>query len=368
MARQLPNRRIKFLSRLDRLDYGLVKNSNFDNKVKAVLPQVWLPFFKDDTPLILDLSDIAKPLAKKMDYLATVRDGSTGQLVNGYWLVELYASIGRKNPVPVLLEPFSHNEPESVGQNPVVIEAVHRIFKQTCNRGVLIADRGFDSGIMLEDWLDNKYRFVARLVGKRHLLRPYGDCGGWPAIQAQQLAEQTRTPHRFYKTVKRNGKIVFHSCQIGWVKVRLPGRDEDLTMVVSRIGGVDKPMMLLTNLPVENVRDARRVMPYYVRRWECEEGIRFLKSQVKIEKIRTFSWTAICRLVLLAVLVMIYLCQLVEDEPNICERLVYLSQPLPDKPDFLLYRMLRGLTEAINTCFWLHKDLLTRPLWKTPEV
>lgn len=368
MARQLPNQRTAFLSRLYRLDYGLVKNSNFGNKVKNELPDVWLPFFKDETPIILDLSDIAKPLAKKMDYLATVRDGSTGQLVNGYWLVELYASISHKNPVPVLLEPFSHNEPQSAGQNPVVIEAVHKTLKLTGKRGVLIADRGFDSGIMFKDWLDNKYRFVSKLVGNRHLIPVYEGCKQLIPIRADQLAEQIRTPHRFYKTVKRSGKIVFRSCQIGWVKVRLPGRDEDLTMVVSRMPGVDKPMMLLTNLPVENVRDARRVMLYYVRRWECEEGIRFLKSQVKIEKIRTFSWTAICRLVLLAMLVMIYLAWIVEAHPNIAERLIRLSQPLPDNPDFLLYRMLRGLTEAVNACFWLHKDLLRRPLWKTPEV
>jgi hypothetical protein len=109
MARHLPNQRTKFLSRLDRLEAHLVKDSNFDNKVEAALPQVWLGFVQDDTPIILDLSDIAKPLAKKMDYLATV---------NGYWLVELYASLSRKNPVPVLLEPFSHEEPYSPGQNP----------------------------------------------------------------------------------------------------------------------------------------------------------------------------------------------------------------------------------------------------------
>lgn len=362
MARQLPNQRTTFLSRLDRLDYGLVKDSNFDNKVGAELPQVWLSFFKNDTPIILDLSDIAKPLARKMDYLATVRDGSTGRLVNGYWLVELYASIGHKNPVPVLLEPFSHNEPESPGQNPVVIDAVHKIFKLTGNRGVLITDRGFDSGIMFDNWLDNKYRFVARLVGNRHLTQIYEDGKQPIPIRADQLAEQTRTPHRFYKTVRRNGKVIFRVAQMGWVKVRLSGRDEDLTMVVSRIPGVDKPMMLLTNLSVENSSDALRVMLYYVRRWECEEAIRFLKSQVNIEKIRTFRWRAICRLVLLAVLVMNYLCWLVEDKPDICDRLIYLSQPLPDKPDFLLYRMLKGLTEAINTCFWLHKDLLRKSL------
>jgi len=108
MARQLPNQRTKFLSRLDRLESHLVKDSNFCSKIKTQLPANWLPCIKEDTPIILDLSDIAKPYAKKMDYLATVRDGSSGELINGYWLVELYASLSRKNPVPVLLEPFSH--------------------------------------------------------------------------------------------------------------------------------------------------------------------------------------------------------------------------------------------------------------------
>ena len=209
MARHLPDQRTRFVSRLGRLDQHLVKNSNFDHNVKETLPQVWLPYFQGNTPIILDLSDLAKPLAKKMDYLATVRDGNTGELVNGYWLLEMYASLSRKNPVPIVLEPFSHEEPYSPGQNPVVLKAVHKIFELT-------------------------------------------------------------------------------------------------------------------------------------------------------DKIR--------RLVLLAALVMIYLGWLVEAEPNICDRLVYLSQPLPDNPDFLLYRLLGGLTEAINTCFWLHKDLLRKSLRENPEV
>jgi len=371
MARHLPNQRTRFLSRLDRLEAHLVKESEFDDQVKSALPEVWLPFVHDDTPIILDLSDIAKPLAKKMDYLATIRDGSTGKLVNGYWLVELYASLSRKNPVPVLLEPFSHQEPYSPGQNPVVLAAVHKIFELTNKRGVLVVDRGFDGWVMFEDWLDNEYRFVARLVGKRHLLRFYGGSEQSRILQrmpvrAQQLAEQTPTPHRFYKLVKRHGKPALRITQIGRVKVRLPGREEELTLVVSRLAGNDKPMMLLTNLPVKNLADAKRVLRFYIRRWECEEGIRFLKNQANLEKIRTFRWSAIRRLVLLTVLVMTYLDWVVEEHPNICDRLVYLSQPLPDKPDFLLYRLLGGLTEAINTCFWLHKDLLQKSLRENP--
>jgi len=363
MARHLPNQRIKFLSRLDRLKSHLVKDSNFDNKIKAQLPHTWLPFIKDDTPIILDISDIAKPFARKMDYLATVRDGSTGQLVNGYWMVELYASLSRKNPVPVCLEPFSHKEPESPGQNPVVINAVHQIFELTGNRGILVVDCGFDSITMFEDWLDNKYRFIARLVGNRHLTRVYEGLKQPLPIRADQLAEQTPTPYRFHKLVKRRGKPAIVISQIGWTKVRLPGRQEAMTLIVSRLAGHDKPMMLLTDVPVENVQDAKRIIRLYIRRWECEEGIRFLKSQVNLEKIRTFNWFAIRRLVLLAVLVMIYLGWVLEAQPNLCDRLVALSQPLPDNADFLAYRLWGGLTEAINTCFWRHKDLLRKSLW-----
>jgi len=371
MARKLPNQHTKFLSRLDRLEAHLVKDSGFDNEVKCALPQFWLPFIQDDTLIILDLSDLAKPFAKKMDYLATVRDGSTGQLVNGYWLVEIYASLSRKNPVPVLLEPFSHEEPYSPGQNPVVLNAVHKIFELTDNRGVLVVDRGFDGWVMFEDWLDNKYRFVARLVGKRHLLRFYSgsgqsEAGQWIPIRAQQLAEQTPTVNRFYKLVKRHGKTALRITQIGWVKGRMTGRDEDLTRVGSRLDGVDKTMRLVTNWTVEKLKDAKRSLRFYIRRWEREGAIRFLMRQVNLEMIRTFRWAAIWRLGLLDVLVMIYLGRLVEKHPNICDRLVYLSQPVPDNTDFLLYRLLGGLTEAINTCFWLHKDLLRRNLRENP--
>ena len=159
---------------------------------------------------------------------------------------------------------------------------------------------------------------------------------------ADYLADQIPTPYRFDKIVTRRGKKKVHITQIGFTKVKLPSRDEHLTMIVCRLAGRDKPMMLLTNLPGEDSRDAKRILRLYIRRWECEEAIRFLKSQVNLKKIRTFNWIAICRLVLLAVLVMIYLCWLVEEHPNICEHLVYLSQHLPDNPEFVFYRLLGG--------------------------
>ncbi|MCD6365679.1 MAG: hypothetical protein J7M14_07360, partial [Planctomycetes bacterium] len=312
MARKLPDRGTQFLSRLDRLEEHLNASNDLDAKVKGALSNLWLFMVRKNTPIILDMSDIAKPLARKMDYLATIRDGSTGQLVNSYWLAELYASVTRKNPVPILLEPFSHEQPFCRGQNPVIIGAVRKVFQWTDRRGVLVIDRGRDARVLLDDWLDHDYRFVVRLRGDRTLLRFYSALGGladtvetfrhgqWIPVQARLLAEQTATPHRAWRTVKRHGRVVLRFSRVGWVTVRLPGRTETLTLVVARTAGRDAPFMLLTNLPVESADDARRILRYYTCRWECEEAIRFLKSEVNLERIRTFHWTATCRLVLLA--------------------------------------------------------------------
>jgi len=45
---------------------------------------------KEDTVIALDISDIDKPYAKKMENLALVRDGSTGERKSkGYWLLDV---------------------------------------------------------------------------------------------------------------------------------------------------------------------------------------------------------------------------------------------------------------------------------------
>lgn len=48
---------------------------------------------------------------------------------------------------------------------------------------------------------------------------------------------------------------------------------------------------------------------------------------------------------------MIYLGWIVEAHLELGNRLIRFDQPLPRQADFLLYRLLTGLTEAINACF-----------------
>ena len=44
---------------------------------------------KDNTLLIVDLSDILKRYAREMEYMASVVDGSTEDVDNGYWTLQI---------------------------------------------------------------------------------------------------------------------------------------------------------------------------------------------------------------------------------------------------------------------------------------
>jgi len=54
VCRTLPDQRTTFLSRLDRLEDNLNRQSRFGQKLKAAVPALWLPLVGDQTPIILD--------------------------------------------------------------------------------------------------------------------------------------------------------------------------------------------------------------------------------------------------------------------------------------------------------------------------
>jgi hypothetical protein len=61
----------------------------------------------------MDLSDLHKKYAQKMEHLARVRDGSEGgQIVNGYWTTQIIGAELDKNEVlPLYQELYSQNAP-----------------------------------------------------------------------------------------------------------------------------------------------------------------------------------------------------------------------------------------------------------------
>ena len=58
-----------------------------------------------DMLLVVDLSDIMKRYARKMEYLAPVYDGSAGEIKNGYWLCEISGcAVGKRKAFALVSE------------------------------------------------------------------------------------------------------------------------------------------------------------------------------------------------------------------------------------------------------------------------
>lgn len=99
----------------------------------------------DETLLVVDISDLIKKYAKRMEHLARVHDGSEGKRGNGYWLCEVVgAEVGSSQIVPLAQSLWSQEAADFVSENDEILAVVRRVLEATEKRGILVFDRGGD--------------------------------------------------------------------------------------------------------------------------------------------------------------------------------------------------------------------------------
>jgi hypothetical protein len=196
---------------------------------------------RERTLLILDVSDIAKRYAEKMDYLARVRDGSTGEIVDGYWLCQVVAVENEETAiVPLVSTLYSQAAPDFVSENAELKAAMAAVSEACEGRGVWVVDRGGDRGALYADLLAAGRSFVIRQKGDRHLR------WGLRTIETARLAADCPLSHATHIVRQEHGQEVRCRPDYGCRPVRLPEHpDQSLWLVVVRGLGA-APMMLLT--------------------------------------------------------------------------------------------------------------------------
>lgn len=249
----------------------------------------------EETLLIVDPSDISKPHARRMEHLARVRDGSTGELTKGYWCCQV-VGVERDSAevIPLYQALYSQKAPDFVSENEEVLKASEAVLKATGGRGVLVIDRGGDREKLIRPFLEAERDFVIRMRGDRHV--DYRR-----RLQTvEALAERCRPKH--WKTVVREDGATekVYRLAFGGLKVRFPGSSVALSLLV--VWGLGaRPLMLLTTLPFGSKKRAWRIVESYLGRWKVEETIRFIKQSYDLEDIRLLRYE---RLRTMAVLVM----------------------------------------------------------------
>jgi hypothetical protein len=269
-----------------RLSRNLADESLEDNLGRNVL-ELGCKHINEDTLLIVDPSDIQKKYAKKMQYLAEVRDGSEDTIGNGYWLCEVVGSeVGSNEIIPLAQELWSQNAPDFKSDNDQILSLVKRVRQSTGGRGIIVYDRGSDRRRLLVPWTqDNSCRYLVRQRGDRHLLYKR------KAKSGLELASSCKTPYAAKIIKEKEGEEKTYFIAFGFMPVRLPECPKRPLWLVVVKGLGKKPIMILTTEPM---RRNRRVLWWaveaYLTRWRVEDTIRFIKQSYDFEDIRVLTY------------------------------------------------------------------------------
>lgn len=300
---------------------------------------------KKETLLVVDISDIAKKYAERMEYLALVRDGSEGTLAPGYWTCSVIGTeVSEPSFIPLYNRLYSQAAPGFKSENAEIRKAISLVSEQTEKRGVWVLDRGGDRRKIIHHLLDNKLRFVIRLKKDRHLI--------WRGKRGSVLEHALACPLHYAETIVKDekGKEKIYHLEFGYRPVRLPGRKEQLRLVVIR-GFGEKPMMLLTNIPVRRSRKALwQIIESYMNRWRIEETIRFVKQSYNLEDIRLLTYRRLQNMMALVLAVtyftMVYLG--IKTKLRVLSRHVLkAARRLFGIPDFRFYALADGIRELL---------------------
>lgn len=315
---------------------------------------------KADSLLIIDPTDISKKYARKMQYLAKVRDGSTGQISQGYWVCSVVgAELEREDIIPLYQRLYSAEAPEFVSENEEILRSVDTISSYIGQRGIWVMDRGGDRNALIGPFLNKSKRFLIRLVGDRHLI-----CDGRARL-GQDIAAGCSCPYS--ETVIKEEKSqerVFH-IDFGFRKVLLPGRKEQLYLLVVKGFGQD-PLMLLTNVGLRRSRKVLwRMIKRYLRRWSIEETIRFWKQSYDVENIRVLGYSSLQNMISLISAVTYFAARVLDVGSKLMITTAYVlksAKRVFGIPDFRYY----AIADGLRNLFMRHPGKpyrLFRPKW-----
>lgn len=303
---------------------------------------------KEDTLLILDPSDLRKKYAKKMQYLATVRDGSAKELGQGYWLLNVIATeTNGSSMIPLTCKLYSTKAPGHESENREILDMVDKISRTMNNRGIWVIDRGGDRRNLIVPLLKAKRRFLIRLVGNRHLTHR-----GITTL-ASDIAASCPCPYK-QTIIKMDGdKEKIYHLEFGFKVVRFPGTDAPLSLLVVR-GFGQEPMMLLTTEPTRRSQKVLwRLVQAYMRRWAIEESIRFVKQSYELEDVRILSYGSLQNLMPLVIAAAYFASVVLDTQAKLkvmAGHALRAAKRLFGIPDFHYYAIADGLTSIFQRC------------------
>ena len=306
------------------------------------------PRIGTNTLIVIDPTDVRKEFAQRMPYLGTVRDGSTGDLVVGYWAcVAVACDADSRKVIPLHQRLWSAKAPDFGSENIQLLEVIDTIRTATQGRGIYVMDRGGDRIHLFEPLLARSLRFIVRMTGERDLVVR------GRVRNTREVAQQC--PMMFAETIVKmeDGKEKALHVEYGYRPVQLPGHSQPLFLVVIRGFGSD-PLMLLTNVALTPSRKSVWfVVKGYFARWRVEETIRFIKQSYHLEDMRVLDYERLRNLVALVLAAAYFSAVWLGASLKLAvltTRIAKVAKRFFGVPDFHYYALADGIARLFNRC------------------
>jgi len=343
MARKL-NEDIALDKTVERLSRNLMNFKETETLVENYFNAV-KPHFDERTVLIIDDSDISKPCSSKLEGLCKVKDGSTGEIADGYWLAGVSAlTANHKQPIPVYSRIYSSIEEGYKSNNAETLKSLEFLSAHFPKSNIRAFDRGYDGGYIFDYLIPKEENFILRLVGNRNCIHK------GKTVLVSRLAKRFKGKY-FLKFESKDGKKA--GCKISIVPVFLPAYpDKPLNLVICR-GLGKEPLMLLTNLDSDDSRLCVTITKVYLMRWRIEEYYRFKKQGFGFEKFLVRSLDSIRNLNLILSMAIGYIGVLSEKVDDSIEvmHVIRASKRLYGLTKFTFYAISDGLAAIFSKSY-----------------
>jgi len=233
----------------------------------------------------VDPVNFEKPYAEAIEGVSVVHkatppalDGKA-RLAHGYPAITA-SVVNTKVPVTTYANWFSYVTADFISQN----REIEQSFETTCQlfphrRIRFVGDSGLDDQKMFAKVGNLKQEFVFRASHLERIVEVYNDrLDRWETEALQDLVDTVPYQATFQVIFTHAGKKHLDMVKLGWFKIRIPGKTQELWALVADDQTIPRQLVLITNVPLETVQLVQQVYEDWRLRSRIEHGYRFDQS------------------------------------------------------------------------------------------
>ena len=271
--------------------YRLLGNKHLETKViYQGLYQVGQKVVESENPdylvVAVDPVNFEKPYTKALEGVSIIHKATPPDLTGHARLAHGYPAItativNTKVPVTSYADWFSYQTADFISQN----NEVELAFETTCwlyvGREIrFVGDSGLDDQKMFAQVGKLGQKFIFRVSHLERIVEVYNerlDC--WEIEKLQDLVDSVPHQVTFQVLFKHAGETRLDTVHFGWFKVRIPGTQEPLWILVADDETLNRQLVLITNIPLTNASAVQQVYNDWRLRTRIEHGYRFDQEQ-----------------------------------------------------------------------------------------